>query len=242
MRRILSTIAILLAAVFVTGTASATLIGVEQITTYPDIIFNNAGTIDYNATTNEWVMRAQDLQMVMPDGAVYDLYDFDDHIIRINITLYVDESGNYYQPLNQAGAPIYGTMTEVLREGDSITIEDHLYDATNDPLVLLSGKVEVFGWGEGLVPGDSIGDFDFLLTDMGGAFVDQGLWPTDARTGVFVDGEIGTWDGDWRNTYRYTKVKGDKAPIVPEPASLVLLGSGLAGLAAVGIKKKRNVA
>jgi len=56
--------------VFSFSAASAELIGVRDMIgdQYPDILFDNSGTIDYAASSNQFSLVADDLKIVYSDG------------------------------------------------------------------------------------------------------------------------------------------------------------------------------
>lgn len=206
------------------STAKADLIGVISSLGYPDISFNNSGFITYNATSDTFAITAQDLKLVMSQGGSQIFLSGPNLNTDISLTITVDSGGNLVGT---------GIMTEILTEG-SITVDGHDYSAALAPVTLLSGTVFNFGWGEGSL----VGQFDFLLNNLGGAFINDGIWPVSYPTGIFAYAEtLNGWTGSWDNDFRLDKVKGDKASVVPEPATMLLLGSGLLGLAGYGRKK-----
>jgi len=218
MRRLLMAVAVIVAVVMVAGVASAKLLGISSLG-YPDIVFNNTGTISYTASSGSFVLDADDWKIAYADGT-FDYLTGPGFMTDIKIYLTVDKNGNL----------VSGTMVEKVVEG-SVTVSGNTYSAGT---ILLSGTVVAFGWGEG----DNLGDFDFLISkdSLSGALVDDGIWPTTWPTGIvaYAD-DIGGWAGSWDSDFELSKVKGDKAP-VPEPTTLLLLGSGLIGIAGIGRK------
>ena len=223
MRRLLMAVAVIVAVVMVAGVASAKLLGIGSLG-YPDIVFNNTGTISYTASSNSFVLDADDWKIAYADGTV-DYLTGTGYMTDFKIYLTVDNNGNLVGT---------GTMVEKVVEG-SVTVSGNTYSAGT---ILLSGTVVAFGWGEG----DNLGDFDFLISkdSLSGALVDDGIWPTTVPTGIVAYAEdIGGWAGSWDSDFTLYKVKGDKAP-VPEPATLLLLGSGLIGIAGIGRKRLKR--
>ena len=219
MRKLLMVMAVIMAVVMVAGMASATLLGIGSLG-YPDIMFNNTGTISYTASTDSFVLDADDWKIAYADGT-FDYLTGTGYMTDIKIYLTVDNNGNLVGT---------GTMVEKVVKG-SVTVSGNTYSAGT---ILLSGTVVAFGWGEG----DNLGDFDFLISkdSLSGALVDDGIWPTTWPTGIVAYAEnLNGWAGSWDSNFNLYKVKGDKAP-VPEPATLLLLGSGLIGLAGIGRK------
>ena len=219
MRRLLMVMAVIVAVVMVAGVASAKLIGLKGQLGYPDINFDNTGTISYTASSGSFVLDADDWKIAYADGT-FDYLTGPGFMTDIKIYLTVDKNGNL----------VSGTMVEKVVEG-SVTVSGNTYSAGT---TLLSGTVVAFGWGEG----DNLGDFDFLISkdSLSGALVDDGIWPTTWPTGIVAYAEdIGGWAGSWDSDFTLYKVKGDKAP-VPEPTTLLLLGTGLIGLAGIGRK------
>jgi hypothetical protein len=88
------------------------------------------------------------------------------------------------------------------------------------------------------LPGNGGGDFSLNLDPSGTAF-----WTADFATGTVWEVNIATgaileqWNSGSGSTFGVS-VFGEKGTITPEPASLLLVGTGLAGLAAKLRKKK----
>jgi len=224
MRRLLMAVAVIVAVVMVAGMASATLIGLKGQLGYPDIHFDNTGTISYTASSGSFVLDADDWKIAYADGT-FDYLTGRGYRTDFKIYLTVDNNGNLVGT---------GTMEEKVVEG-SVTVSGNTY---SEGTILLSGTVVAFGWGEG-TGGEALGTFDFLISkdSLSGALVDDGIWPTNVPTGIVAYAEdLNEWTGSWESNFYLEKVKGDKAP-VPEPATLLLLGSGLIGLAGIGRRK-----
>ena len=213
-------VAVAVALTMMVGVASAKLIGVEPLLGYPDILFNNTGTITYDADTDKFVLDADDQKIAYRDGTV-EYLSGPGFTTDMKIRIDVDSSGNM----------ISCDMQEKVVEG-TVTIGGTTYGVGT---MLLSGDVSHFGWGES---GAELGEFDFLIDadTLAGVLVTAGIWPTTVDTGIFAHAELlNGWTGSWECDFNLDKVKGDKAP-VPEPATMLLLGSGLIGLA--GLRKK----
>ena len=225
MRKLLMVMAVIMAVVMAAGMASATLLGIKG--SYegnrPDIDFNNIGVINYDADTNLFTLTATDEKLVLPDGTVYWLSG-PGFTTTLALQIYVDESGNL------TGGITGYDMVEQVTKG-SVTIAGVTYNAGD---VLLQADVKAFGWGTGT---GGVPAFDFLFDTISGGLVNQGLWPSPAPlTAAWVETENKSYS--WTSDFTLHNAKGDKMT-TPEPATLLLLGSGLIGLAGIGRKVKR---
>lgn len=202
-------------------TVNAGLIGVRELIDgqYPDIMFNNTGTIAYDSLSDSFVLSADDLKIAY-DDSTYDWLSWPGVLTKMTIDLDIDQSGQLIRT---------GTMTERVVEGE-IQIGNFTYGADT---TILSGTVYDFGWAES---GEQLGMFDFLVKDLQGALIDDLIWPSDVPTGIIAFAEsLNNWDGTWDSDFNLSKVKGDKAPIIPEPATFLLLTLG-----AVMIRRKHS--
>jgi len=222
MRKLLMVMAVIMAVVMAAGMASATLLGIKG--SYegnrPDIDFNNTGVVNYDADENLFTLTATDEKLVLPDGTVYWLSGGEGYTTTLSLQIHVDKTGNL-----TSGITGYD-MVEQVTTG-SVTIADVTYNAGD---VLLQADVKAFGWGTGT---GGVPAFDFLFDTISGGLVDQGLWPTTPLTAAWVETENKSYS--WTSDFTLGNAKGDKMT-TPEPTTLLLLGSGLIGLAGIGRK------
>jgi len=249
MRKLLMVMAVIMAVVMVAGVASATLLGIAQYTgNRPDVKYDNQGYLVYNASSDLLELQNSVDELIrLPDGTTVTITDEMDYdpVVGFGLAIYVDENGNFtggvtgytysWKDLDNA-LPEYTSnydMVEVLLRGE-ITVAGHTYTASpGNPVLLLGADVDAFGW-DNLAPGTS--QVDFLFGPVAGAWVNDGIWPTSPPTGAFADIADNL---NWSNDFNLENKGGDKMP-TPEPTTLLLLGTGLIGLAGIGRKRLKR--
>jgi len=177
----------------------------------PDILSDSTGTYSYNHTTGLFSSTAQALNITF------------DGISSIPITsgsysvgFYVNNSGIFTGGIVGNDLVISGTFT---------------YNSTTYNGVLVQGEVTNFGFADF----SDLAIFDFTFNVTGGALAGF-FGPTGGD--IFLS-EINNFTGEFDVDSSGEKAKHDTTP-VPEPGTMMLLGSGLVGLAGWGRKKFRK--
>ncbi|MFH1996487.1 MAG: PEP-CTERM sorting domain-containing protein [Candidatus Omnitrophota bacterium] len=204
------------------GTAKAALLNFELA--LPDIFSDSTGTFSYNATTNLFTSTATALTITF-DGTTLVNIDNGSYLAKF----YVDESGNYTGGV--AGA-------DLLITGDIDIDGDSVYDLTG---TLIAGEVDKFGWFD---TGTSFDLFNYTFDFTSGALASY-YAAYQNLGGDAMSSETSSFTGSFLVNFgsgALGKTKHDTAPITPEPTSMVLLGSGLLGLVAAGMRKKKQIA
>jgi hypothetical protein len=141
-------ITLILVAILIPGIAVASLIGVKSMLGYPDISYNNTGTIHYTASTGEFLLTATDLQLTMSvSGPSYSLLNTATppfYSVNMVADLYLN-NGNL----------IRGTMTEAVSSLGPLPLLGNLIPPGT---VLVTADVTDFGWGTG----SELGQFDAI--------------------------------------------------------------------------------
>ena len=203
------------------STANATLIGIN-LPGYPDIEIDSTSVVTYDAVNDIFTITALDKTIAFSSNPA-DQYTLFPNV-SFSLTIKVDSFGNL---IPDQAIDMFETVTK------SFTLGGHLFQVGD---VLLQGNVFAFGWE--LNSTSPYSSFDFLLDNVTGGLIGAGLWPQlDIGIVAFGAGHKGiTGTLDWEHSWTLEGGKIDKAP-VPEPATMLLLGSGLAG---VGIFAKRK--
>jgi len=238
--------AVIMAVVMVAGVASAKLLGIEA--NYegnrPDIEYDSGGVVKYEPGSDLFTIIAWDKCYYYepepsPGASISNNVGF-------GIAIYVDENGDFL-----GGVSNYTYSWDPDTKDDDITTDyDMIEYVLNDFTLTVDGEDYKFQAGDIFLAADILAfgweydgtkyKFDFLFDTVTGKLVDYGLWPTFPLTGAYVHTDP-TDNVLWGTTETFQEglAKGDKMP-TPEPATLLLLGTGLIGIAQLGRKKLRK--
>jgi len=189
----------------------------------PDIFSDSTGVYSYNATTDLFSATATALTITFDGTTIVPITNG-----SYQASFYVDSTGALSGGVAGNDIEIWGNIDV---DGDSV------YEYSG---LLVAGEVKAFGWND---TGSQFDLFNYVFDATGGA-----LAPFYTKTGGpynggdFMSIEISTFTGDFTTDFSGSKTKHDTAPITPEPTSMVMLGSGLLGLAFAGFRKKKHIA
>lgn len=204
----------LVAGLAIAGPASSTLLG-EPLEA-PLLSFDNGGSTSYIASTNVFSVDANPiaLRLSPSDAPIFITPSNGDESFAISILV------------SNAGALLGGDAS-----GPDLRVFGRVDLGGGDVREgeLLTGEVTGFGSQE-----DGATDlFDFSFTLTGGLLADQFA---GSQVGVVMQSERSSFAGHFEQNFG----GGAKGTLgeVPEPAAILLLGSGIAGLALAGRRRK----
>jgi hypothetical protein len=198
------------------GSASATLLG--NPVSFPLLSFDNGGILNYDAAADTFQVAANPIAIRMSPGSTPRFVTPNPpsagEFFDINIS--VDSSGNL----------IGGSVGDDLAVSGFIDLDG---DGTIDVGgTLLTGEITGFGFQEN--GATDLYDFSFNVT--GGQLANA----FGGTVGVSMQSERSTFTGSFQDNF-HGGAKGTLGTI-PEPTTLVLLGSGVMGLALAGRRRE----
>ena len=204
--------------IFVAGRADAALLGFDIF--LPDILSNSTGTYSYNAGTDLFTSTAVPLIITFDGVTIKNITGPRSY----NVSFYVDAAGNFAGGVAGDDFVISGNIDV---DGNGVN------DYTGD---LIRGEVTEFGWFD---TGTSFDLFDFTFDFTGGA-LSPFYASSSYKGGNQMTSGRSNFGGSFSTNFSGSQVKHDTAP-VPEPASLLLLGSGLLGFTLFGRAKRKKI-
>jgi hypothetical protein len=181
------------------------------------ISFDNGGVTSYDASSDAFLVNANPIAArFVPGVAPIFITPFGEFPEAFVISIEVDQNGN-----------LVGGF-----DGDDLTVFGFLdVDADGTPDIggpLLTGEVTGFGHQDN--GATDLYDFTFLVT--GGALADL----FGPQVAVSMQSEASTFAGSFVDSFG-GRAKGTLGA-VPEPTTLVLLGSGVLGIAMAGTRRR----
>lgn len=189
----------------------------------PDITSDATGVYSYTAATDSFISTATPLAITFDGVTSIPITGTDVSPRSYSVSFFVDAAGNF------AGGVL----------GDDLVIRGNI-DVNGDSVIdyagdLIKGEVTNFGW---LDTGTPIDLFDFTFDFTAGAL--SSFYSPGFKGGDKMTSEVSTFTGSFASNFSGTKTKHDTAP-VPEPTSLLLLGSGLLGFTLLGRAKRKKL-